>query len=138
MSSHNVQRWSATLGVFYAVGRGGEVSVLPLTNLEHNPTFGNINMTWVQKKTAKVKEIEVFCHRDDYKLDWFFSVFCYLVTSRASQPVGHSFLYPQLNQKASSASNFLTEVFKNFDKHASTALKRGMPKGLQSKVPPSM
>jgi len=88
--------------VFQACGRPGEAALFTYEGLSLDWQFGSLRATWNQAKTLKDKELAVFCHANDYLLDYFHGMFCFFFATRNTpkHPEFGAFIFDDLRSQA--------------------------------------
>ena len=63
--------------IYQAAGRSGEVAFATYASVRADEYFGGLVFDWSQIKTAKVKFIQMFNHRDGFECDAIHALACY-------------------------------------------------------------
>lgn len=140
---------------FHAVGRAGEAA---LTNVQSAKwdiiNGGNLVLDWNQKKNAKQAPINFFNDWSDYRICWYFSLYCYLLVgqSKGTPEINdsESWLFPHLKTYKSDegASQYITrslqavvasdELLHDFDPESdwdATSIRSGAAETLATRLP---
>jgi hypothetical protein len=79
-----IEKAIVILTTFLSIGRAGECGYVTYAQQKWNPILNIIDGKWNEKKTRKQNLMCYFHDYSDYRLDWYFLMFCYTMSGSGS------------------------------------------------------
>lgn len=97
---------------FHSVGRVGECALTTTRSCRWDATNGGVaTFSWMDRKTATKSPMNYFNDWTDFRLDWYFHLYHYLLEGGVA---GSIWLFPHLQKKGTNAATHITKNLQRY------------------------